>query len=321
MMKNKIFNIIFSLCFIFHSINVYAYKITVISQDKKKFNIFTEKFKSYGNDKYNIEVKNIERDYPQEQYDKYLKTTNPDLVVLVDNVSLELHKKFNQDNKMIKGVSVLSLSVSNSLEDSKGIMGIRYEVPLFSIISSFNFVFKKKIKKIACIFRNSFSGDQIELAKKHLSLTGVKLDFFDVDSSGQEITENGLSSIIDKIKKDKKYDAIWVTLDAKLFTQKLFSNFWLPISKNVKIPFITNESFFASKEINFATLAVSPNIYDLSDQAFQLVRHILQGKVNLTDLKIEENISVNTYVNTLKARLNNLEVRDNLSKTEVYTIE
>ena len=101
-----------------------------------------------------------------------------------------------------------------------------------------------------------------------------------------------------------RYDAVWVLLDSELLSQSLFTSIWIPAARKSGIPFITGSDVLVSREMEFATFAVTPNHPDLAAQAAQQVEQILQSHIKPSEIGVENVVSVNKVLNMpLAARI------------------
>ncbi len=255
--------------------------------------------------RYVIKEIEVDKTYAQETFDSEVTSQAPDLLVLMDNLSVSLANKYNlAAKKKIKGVALMGLNLKGFLKGNDSISGIAYEVPAFTLLTRFRFISETPIKKVAVLYRRSLFGADIDSAKQLLKSEGIELDATNVEEGGGS-TEQVQAAVRAKLPSiasgGTKADAIWVMLDSVLLSGALFKEVWLPAAHDSKMPFLAGIEDFAKKELNFCTYAMSPSLSDLGSQASQMIDSILRDGSNPKDLGVEELIAVNAVVNMPKA--------------------
>ncbi|MCO4783028.1 MAG: hypothetical protein KC646_11950 [Candidatus Cloacimonetes bacterium] len=229
-----------------------------------------------------------------------------DLLVLMDNQAINYGKrlKFHKDPKIAKlnAVALMGLNINNVLKEEEYITGVNYEVPPFTIITSFRKLVKQPIKKVQVFYRPSKFSNEANRAKLLLQAEGINLELINVEQNGKS-----LSYIIKFLKRNlrKKIvgsnsDAILVLSDSVLLNQKSFLNDWIPASRSIKKPFLCGIESLTSIGINFCTFAASPDHLELGEQVSQLIYSILEEKEKIQDLQIEQILSVEKTLNMKK---------------------
>lgn len=290
-----LFKLFFVIC-----IGLQAFSnVLVVSGEQRKFSLFTEKLIEFGKKStVNYEKKSFSKDTDYKEFESYVKS-RPDtkIIITVDNKYLSFLKKYNEKNKPVRGISVLALNLEEQLKDETNIAGIRYEPSAFSLFSSLRYNVLPDAKKLLVIYRSSVLKKQIEKASKELKFVGGELVKLDVMSFKGEELKDKLKMAL-KQTSALEYDAIWVPLDSVLLSPELFINQWLPFTQNQEKPIVVQSESLADVKLNFATYAVSPNLFDLADQTKQLVELVLSGKSDIKTIGIEESISIQKYINT-----------------------
>ncbi len=89
---------------------------------------------------------------------KEILRTSPKLIVLMDNVSISLFKRYQNTLKnkreSIPSVSLLGVTVEEAIKELSNSTGISYEIPIVSSIIQFRQVFPlRKIDKVGVVHR------------------------------------------------------------------------------------------------------------------------------------------------------------------------
>lgn len=319
-MKIGVFFFIFSTILLSNSIHGQEKekRILIVSETQKKLDTFVDKLISYSvKDKVKYEYVVINKYTELNEYQENL-SGKYDMAVLVDNTAIKLHQKYNQKNKPIKALCVLALSVENEIAKDKNLVGIRFEPPVFTLVSSFNYIFSNNVKKIAVVYREKEFQSQIVRAKKELELLGVELVEFPIQDN-KDLNEEYLNIRLKEVRKEKDVDALWVPLDSIILSKNLFQAAWVPFSKEYSKPIISQLETLTYSNLNFATYSISSDILDLASQANQLVNSILSGTTSIEEVRIEESISIKKYVNKKKAQSLNLIIEDDKAKEVIFS--
>jgi hypothetical protein len=279
---------------------------------------FTEVFEEMKKDlaDYNITEFIVEKGTDYESFYKKVNEVSPDLFILMDNPAVVLAKKFNLDvtiKKKIPGVALMALNLKKVLKDDQNIAGITFETPVFSIVTGLTDLFELKPKNVLVLYRKSEFQATIESATEHLARIGVVLDAKEIDD--RDKSENEIKAIVKTYlaplrTEQKKYDAVWVMLDSILLRPVLFKEIWLPEAKLSKIPFVVGLEELASKEMDFATFAVTPDLTNLAHQATEMVSEILDANQAPSQIGVEELIATNRIVNLHRVEALGLRLND-----------
>jgi hypothetical protein len=275
---------------------------------RKSGNSFQEVFNKMSEDMKNYEIKDFEiadkTDF--NEYSTRVKETNPDLVILMDNKSINFGVKWNSEsNKKIPGVALMGLNLQYLLKNNKYISGIAFESPAYTLITQFRYSTNVPIKTVLVFYRKSIFSEMINLASSQLKTENITLRAIDVEANGtgKDQIETFLKGKgAEAISKRSDYDAIWCLLDSAILTSKLFQEFWIPNTQSSKKPVLAGVEQLVKPELNFGVFAVNPNLPDLATQAVQIVERILEQKESPEKIGIEQLISVDKVLNDKKVK-------------------
>jgi len=232
----------------------------------------------------------------------------PELMVLMDNEGVDFGVRFNASSKSpVPCVAIMGLNFKSLLKSNRWISGIAYESPAFSLVTQFRYVVGRPVRNVLAIYRRSLFSEMVDSAVSQLKLEGITLDAVNAEEQGSandQVAEALRKGLARMSESPGRYDAVWVLLDSELLSQSLFTSIWIPAARKSGIPFITGSDVLVSREMEFATFAVTPNHPDLAAQAAQQVEQILQSHIKPSEIGVENVVSVNKVLNMpLAARI------------------
>lgn len=302
-------------------------KILFVRKSGKGFDDVYKSMQADLSSRYQTSEMLITRTTKDEEFKNKVETEKPGMVVLMDNQAIRMALTYNEaqtvESKKVKGVALMGLNIRAILKGNKHISGISYEIPAYTLVTQFRYVVQKPIKEVVVFYRKSVFSDTVMTAEKQLEAEGIKLHAVDVEAKGKSLSEVG-SYLENNVKsycsQAEKYDVVWILLDSFVLNQDFFQDIWLPAARESKIPFVAGAAELASKEINFAVFAMTPQLPDLASQAVQQVDLILGEHVSPGDLGVEDLIAVNKVININRAKELSLKLKEQNLK-EVIRIE
>lgn len=306
------------LSMVFFSQNAWSKsKVRVLTQEQRKVMAFVEKLRSFTNNNIHYEIEFVDKNLTFDGFKTLAQTGKYDLNILVDNKLLEFQQQFNEKFSPLKALSVLSLNIDDVLKDRRHIVGVRFEPPVFTLVTSFRYLFDYKIERVLTFYRKGIFDGQVEKARRDLLKAGIKLEAIEIEEKPS--IEASIQSALLKAQNTLS-DAIWIPLDSVLLGADFFTKYWLPFSKDIKKPILAQVEELASSKLNFASYAISTDMVDLADQVHQLVEAILLQKLPIAEIGVENSISVKKFVNGEKLRTLNLPLLKE-KKKEVIILE
>lgn len=224
-----------------------------------------------------------------------------------------MNEEAKSEENVPPSVALMGLNLRKMLSGVKNMAGIVFETSVFSMISNLADFFDIKPKKVLVMYRKSEFEATIAAATEHLSRIGVTLDaqLIDEEDSGDEAIASQIRRKLAVLKDGAdKPDAQWVMLDPKLLSPSFFTDVWLPAARGAHIPFVTGLNDLASKELDFATMVVTPDLKLLGHQASQMIQEILVAKSPPDKIGVEEIIGSETLVNTKRVNALGLKINN-----------
>lgn len=285
-----------------------AGKLLVVRKDYENFNLVKEGINAEIRSAHEAVDFLITDETSYETFAAKVRETKPDLLLIMDNISVAYATRFNQEPdeyaKNLKSVATMSLNLKKELKGSKNICGISYEVPAFSIISQFRYLVTNPIKNVLVFYRKSEFEQTIEEAREQLSRTGINLIALDAEANGdsKDAIVKYLSDHLKEEVNGTKIDAIWVISDNGLLNEKTFGAIWVKRGRTFKIPFICGLEVFVSKKVNFCSYAAAPNHRDLGLQVATQALSILDEGQTPEQVGVDYILSVVKTANLDKLR-------------------
>lgn len=255
--------------------------------------------------KYDVEDFIITDQTPASDFNDKVKSVNPNLMVLMDNRSVDYGIKYNAASpKKIPGVGLMGLNLQVVLKDNPNLAGVAFESPAYTLVTQFKHFTEVPIKNVLVFYRKSTFSEMVNQGRDQLKMENINLIAVDVEKNGKEKEKIAefLKTEGAKILEDRsKYDAVWCLVDSVILTKDLMVGFWLPVMNANKVPLLTGVEPFVNPAMGFGVFAVTPNLADLAGQAGQIVERILDSNEAPGSIGVEQLISVDKVVNTKKA--------------------
>lgn len=240
---------------------------------------------------------------------KAFKSQRPDLVVLLDNKSINLYAEFqgkNKDMDFPPAIATAALFVDKFVGKLKNAVGIRYEIPAVTSAVAMRNIVTKPIRKIGVVYR-SVMEDVIQENAKYTKSEGIELVGIAIDTSdGPEATAKQIGKALDKFEDD--VDAIWILNDNALFTsakdkKRVMLRTWMASRQKSELPAIVGHPNFMTK-IPLGSFAIVPDNYGLGAQTAGVIFEIMDNDWQIDDADVLQPLSVKKFVSvkTLEAK-------------------
>ena len=244
------------------------------------------------------------------------KQLNPEALILMDtkaiNLALGLQKMDALFVKIPKFVD-MTLMVETTTKGLSNVAGIKFEVPIYTLVTNFRIISKKDFSKVGIFYRESFSSS-IEEAKKHLSREQLSIDALCIDCKNNEKTtsKEALSTMkdsFDKMKNDN-VDVFLLLADNLVVNAASLNEFWISKVKNKKIPMIATIDMLASSKFGVAVFTADPDLVQLGSQsANQIIEHF-ENETPMNEIGFEPTISIKSTLNAEIAKYMNWELKE-----------
>jgi ABC-type uncharacterized transport system substrate-binding protein len=295
-------------------------KVLIIRKDGRDFQVVMDSVMADLNDRYIWSEFLVTRDTEYLSFKRKVEQEKPQLLLLMDNKAILMAQRYNSESKQpVNAVAIMGLNLSQMLAGDKHIAGIAFESPGYSLITQYRFSVDKKVSRVAVVYRESIFRDRFETAARELSREGIVLEPVNVEAIGtkdEEIAQVLNTRVKDLASDSGRVDAIWILLDSVVLSPGLMSKSWFPIIQISRIPILVEAESLVSKEINFGSFAVTPNLADMGNQTAQMVDSILKDGMSPSQIGVERVVSVNRIINLIRLQSLGIKAR-NLAEVQV----
>lgn len=283
---------------------------------ESQFQTVLEGIRSELGNEYSITAVDTKKSPIADDIIKQCKQSNVEALILMDSkaidLALALQKKDSLFVKLPKFVD-MTLMVETTTNGLCNVAGIKFEVPIYTLVTNFRIISKKDFSKVGMFYRKSFSSS-IEEAKKQLSREQLTIDALCIDCKNNEKTtpKEALSTMkdsFDKMGKDK-VDVFLLLADNLVVNAASLSEFWISKVKIKKIPMIAPIDMLASPRFGIAVFTADPDLVQLGSQsANQIIEHF-ENETSMNEIGFEPTISIKSTLNAEIAKYMNWELKE-----------
>ncbi len=240
-----------------------------------------------------------------------IHTANPKLVVLMDNTSIALFKRYQQGLKendpLIPSVSIMGVLVGDAIASLKNASGISYEIPIVTSIVSLRTIIKSPMKKVGVMHRD-YLKEFLEQNRKFCEMEGIEIIDIALPNKSEKyksLLRNGLKDLIEQ----KKVDVLWVPNDNEFLQPDIIQDVWIPTAKKFKIPIVVGVEVLVKPQLDFGTFAVLPDHISLGSQVAEMIYDISDNNWMCKSNRVDPPLAVYKIINVVQAK-RNFNVRD-----------
>lgn len=261
-------------------------KVLVLNPDVNLINDVAKNLeKALKAQKIEAKLKSVSQDISDGKF-RDSEEYKPGLLIVFDNKLLGYAIKASESKefKNIPVISVMSLNLKQTIASNKNATGVAYEIPPFLLIDSFNRFLKKRIDKVAVIYREGLFDWYIEEAKKQLEYSKVTLiaEAIPKDTNANDV-EKLLASAFKRFKKEKA-DAFWLITDNAIINQATMKNL-KELTNNLRMPFLCGVKNLVTKEFDLCTFSSLPDDEVVVEQSLEQTLAIVDKNQLHTILK------------------------------------
>lgn len=238
---------------------------------------------------------------------KAIEIAKPELVVLMENRSIRVIKKFQSkpENAQIPILATMVLQVENETQSLKNVAGIKFEIPAYTIFSNLKIASKTEFSKVGVFYNKDFQ-DFIDLSKKMVAKENIELVGYCVDCDGAKDAKKSakyMSKVFKKkIRKKDNIDVMWMLPDNRLLNATTLKKFWVKYPQKKKMPLIVPIENLASVKANMGMMVFNPDYSELGVQAGSKIIEILLDETPIEEVGFEELLSVSPILNKKRAK-------------------
>ncbi len=298
-MKSKMFEmrfkILIAMLFVSFGSNAFDGRALVLMPEGEAFNSVFNGLNDDIGEEVEFIALNLE-EATAESIQQEVQATDADALVLLGNSAIRKYKEYQAlDDQYVPAIATASLYLDSDIEGMNDITGIRYEIPLVTSAVSYRALSESPVTKIGVIHREWMS-QNIEENRAYCDQEGIELVSYVLPNESSRMQSNirkGLRKLI-----AQGVDMIWVVNDNALVTPQTIQSSWTTIVGRHKLPVIVGIEALAESKLNMGTFAVVPDHYELGVQLADMVGTALDEDWDVSDIKIEEPLSIIKVLNT-----------------------
>ncbi|MFT3926418.1 MAG: hypothetical protein QM778_27990 [Myxococcales bacterium] len=239
----------------------------------------------------------------------------PSALVLINNPTVAAYREYQRANRAASYPP--AVIVMTSLLEQKGLgilnaTGIRYEVPLITVVSNLRSLITHPVARVGVIRRAAFTGlveFEATLAKRE-----------NVSVVSQVVSPSPNPSEIKAALRRLKHqvDALWVLNDDHLLTRQLLSEGWVAgLEEHPYIPTLVGARSLVTAGGSFGDFAVLPDHTALGTQAAGILFDARDNGWAFENTEVQLPVSTTTVMDYLRANELFALREDALSKVDV----
>ena len=229
------------------------------------------------------------------QIGEALAAGRPDVVVLLDNPTVELYRRYQQaspDRSHPPAIIAMALFVEQLTQRIHNATGIAYEVPAVTSLVRLRATGNAPVRRVGVIHRPlfaSFVASQSTLAE----IEGFEIVPFEVGS------RVGIGRVRRALKQLDKLgiDALWILNDNALLTPEVLLGAWMPLLERYDQPVVVGVSSLLSTQPPVGSFAVLPDHVGLGMQTAELIYELSQDDFVLAERATQQPIAVEIVLN------------------------
>jgi ABC-type uncharacterized transport system substrate-binding protein len=218
--------------------------------------------------------------------------------VLMNNPTVAAYRTYTAQTAgpRVPSVVVMTSFLDSASLNSLNAMGIHYEVPLITAVTSLRRILDTPVERVGVVYHptlEAFVRREAALAKREqITVVSTPLD-----------PEPNVAHIKSAIRDAKRTaDALWVLNDDRVLTPQLIADGWLPgLNERPWRPTLVCASSLVSAQRSFGTLAVLPDHTALGVQTANVIFDIAEDRWQLPERGAQLPLSINTVVDLRQA--------------------
>jgi hypothetical protein len=245
-----------------------------------------------------IHVQSVLQDTSVEELGQFIRKTDPQAIVVVDNPVVALYGRWARSQK---SPPPAILTMSSFMEELRATVpnstGIAFEPPAVTTLSQLRSILDRPLRRAGVVYRRGFESF-IDRESKRLAVEEIELVAVAVDKAP---SPRALFRALRELRK-QKIDVLWVSNDNALLSPELLSDVWLPQAKKSNLPVIVGVPGLVGTLPPFGTYAALPDVEGLGLQVVDFVYELKASKWDVESRPVQPPVSLQTYVDVGAAR-------------------
>ncbi|MEE2962249.1 MAG: hypothetical protein VYA34_16065 [Myxococcota bacterium] len=243
-------------------------------------------------DEFNVSSQIVDAETTKvEQLAKYISDAKPVVVVLMNNATVSLYRRYQSLTPGPYPAAVMMLT-SFLKESSKGIKnatGIIYEIAGITSFVTLRQLLDQPVANVGVVYRPWAKGFVAE--QKVLAAT-EEINIIGTEISGEGNVARQIKRAAYDLLTEEKVDAIWILNDNALLKKEVIANGWLPALKRSSAPVVVNVSSLVTPKIKFGSFAVLPDHEQLGVQAANIIFELQDQDWGVEGRSLEDPLAV-----------------------------
>ena len=251
---------------------------------------------------FNVSTVPVTKETTAAQLGAAIDRTSPACVVLMNNLTVNLFKKYVEGlgGKPAPPAVVVMVSFVEKLRATlPRSTGIAYEVPGVTAFRNLRAIITTPVRKVGVVYRPGFK-EYIDKQRELAATEQIELDAVEVP---KEVTATELKDAIVGLAEKNKVDVLWMLNDNGLIRDGRFlDESWREALKTAKLPLIVGLPNLIDPTSPLGTIAVVPDHETLGLQTANLIFDVADDGWRVEDHAIELPLSVKTIADVKQAR-------------------
>jgi len=247
---------------------------------------------------FDLEVIPLRRETTPSELRSTLAAQKPSAIVLVDNSAVQLYAPLaSAAQQPLPAVIVMSSFVERLQASVPNSVAIAFETPAVTTLSDVRSILARPIARAGVVYREGFEGF---VARERALALAEKIELIAI-AVPAEPSVASLGRALRRMEREH-LDAMWLSNDNVLLTQKLLSNTWIPFAKKTALPIVVGVPALVQGVVPFGTYAAVPDTVGLGVQTADLIYALQKSGWHLQGPAVQPPVAVKTYLNVALAR-------------------
>lgn len=247
---------------------------------------------------FDVQVIPIRHETTSQQLGATLDAQRPNAVVLVDNSAVQLYGPLaSAQPHPLPSVIVMSSFVERLQRSVPNSTAIAFETPAVTTLSDVRSILARPITRAGLVYREGF--ESFVERERALALS-EKIELVAM-SVPAEPNVASLGRALRRLEREH-LDAMWLSNDNVLLSQKLLSNTWLPFARKTALPIVVGVPALVQGTVPFGTYAAVPDTVGLGVQTADLIYALQKSGWQSQGPAVQPPVAVKTYLNVTRAR-------------------
>lgn len=238
-------------------------------------------------DEFDLIHRRVDRETPYVDFERNILEVQPDLLVLMDNVTVSYYRFFQDRHrgrlKFPPAIVTMALFVDQSIQGMENVVGVRYEVPPIVSLTHLRALVENPVERVGVLYRaehkNYFNDQKILCQREGIELVGYKVEVTFQKGSGEaagKIFSKEIRNGLKYLLTSEDVDVLLVLNDNKLLNERDVRNVWLPRLKRYRKPIIVGVETLMDIP-HFGNFGVLPDHYGLGQTVGNLAIEIKEN--------------------------------------------